>query len=163
MTPAHFHIAASHIPIVAVPLLLFLLIAGMTFKKRDLQWTALIGLILVALATIPIFLSGEEAEELVEHLPNISEELVESHESSGKLAFILVLITGGISAGSLLFSKLRMSWAPYLISATLVAGLASTGALVWAGNQGGKIEHLHVIDDTSSKSSVKSYEKHDHD
>lgn len=162
MNSAHFHIAASHIPIVAVPLMVLLLFAGMKLKKKDLQWAALLGLVLIAIATIPIFLSGEEAEELVEHLPNISEELVENHESSGKIAFILVLITGAFSVVTLLFTKVWISCAPYLMSATLIAGIASSGVLVWAGNQGGKIEHVDIIDGIS-KSYSKDVKKDDHD
>ena len=163
MTSAYFHIVASHIPIVAVPLMLLLLFAGIKLKKNDLQEAALIGLVLIALTTIPIFLSGEEAEELVEHLPNISEELVERHESSGKVAFILVLVSGALSTVTLLFRQFRLAWAPYLISSTLITGVASTGVLFWTGYQGGKIEHLDVIDGELSKTYSKDMKKDDHD
>lgn len=90
VTLAHFHLAAVHLPIVAMPLLLLILLAGLWLKKQDLSNTALIGIVLIALVTIPIYLTGEAAEERVEHLPSISENQVEFHELAATIAFVMV-------------------------------------------------------------------------
>ena len=146
MNMAHFHLASAHLPIIAVPLFTLLLLAGMWLKKPLLSRTALIALVLVALSTIPIFLSGEEAEELVEHLPSISERQIEEHEEIATIAFVMVLISGALSLLSLLVARFRPLWLRYALFLTVLLSLVSTGILTWAANEGGKIRHTEILE-----------------
>lgn len=154
MTLAHFHLAAVHLPIVAIPLLALLLLVGIRLKKQDLSTTALVGIVLVALITIPIFLTGEAAEELVEHLPSVSEDQVEFHEFAATVAFVMVALSGIMSFISLIATKYRYSWLRHTMLATLVIGISCSGTLVWAANEGGKIRHLEVISPGSAKAQL---------
>jgi NADH:ubiquinone oxidoreductase subunit 4 (subunit M) len=154
MTLAHFHLAAVHLPIVAIPLLVLILFIGIRLKKQDLSTTALVGIALVALITIPIFLTGEAAEELVEHLPSISEDQVEFHEFAATVAFVMVALSGILSFVSLVAAKYRYGWFHHIMLATLVIGVSCSGTLVWAANEGGKIRHLEVISPESAKAQL---------
>ena len=146
MSPVHFHLISVHLPIVAIPLFLILLLFGMKLDKRDLKNTALIGFVIIALLTIPVYLSGEAAEEAIEHLAGISEDDIEHHEEAATLAFISVLITGALSLVTLIVSKTKASLIKPALLLTVIASIISTGTLARAGNDGGKIKHQEIHD-----------------
>jgi hypothetical protein len=135
MNTAHFHLLSVHLPIVAMPILALLLITGMWLKKPDLSKVALFGIVIISLFTIPIFLSGEGAEEVVEHLPSISENQIEFHEKAATIAFIMV---------SLLAQRFHLSCLRYLVLSALLLTVISSGTLIWVANEGGKIRHTEI-------------------
>lgn len=79
MNPAHLHIVLNHIPVVGIPFGTGLLIWGFLRKSQEVKTTALLVFVAIALVTIPTYLSGKAAEDLVEHLPGVSENLIEDH------------------------------------------------------------------------------------
>lgn len=146
MNAAHLHLLLVHIPIVALPLLTAVLIYGMKKESPDLIRTALALLFLTALITIPAYLAGEGAEEIVEHLPGIVEDKIEKHEDSALYAFIAVLMSGALSFTALFWTRARATVA-------LVAAISSL-LLFWTGNLGGDIRHAEEI---SKRAETKSH------
>lgn len=71
MNTTHIHLLLNHVAILGALFSVILLLAGMFIKSDILKKTALLGFVLAALASIPVFLTGEPAEESVEHLPGI--------------------------------------------------------------------------------------------
>src|SRR3990172_2883025 len=97
MNWAHVHLIINHIPVIGIGLLILLFIVAMVRKNKGLITVALAFIILISLATIPVYLTGEPAEEVVEDMPGISEELIEEHEEQADIAFILVEVAGGLA------------------------------------------------------------------
>ena len=144
MTLAHLHLIFAHLPIVVVPLMLFVLILGLKLNKPDLRNLSLIGLFITALLTIPVYLTGESAEELVEDIKGVAQSQIENHESAATFAFVGVLLTGALSGLALAAKRYRESLARPLLTSVLVAALVTSGMLAWTGNQGGQIRHTEV-------------------
>ncbi|HEX8280690.1 MAG TPA: hypothetical protein VF551_04895, partial [Chthoniobacterales bacterium] len=80
MNPAHLHVILNHIPVVGVPIGFGLLFYGLLRKSAEVKRASLLVFIAMALIAIPTFLAGKAAEDVVEHLPDVREELIENHE-----------------------------------------------------------------------------------
>lgn len=144
MDPVHIHLLLNHLPIVGVPLVAALLGWGLVRGSRELIRTAMAGAVILAALTYPVFLTGEPAEEGVEHLAGFSERLVHEHEERAELALIAVLLTGAIAGAGLLVTR-RTTTAPRTMGGlTLTALLVSGALLALTGKSGGEIRHEEI-------------------
>lgn len=140
---AHIHLMLNHLPVVGLPIVLFFLLWAVIRDNREMKQASLFFLVFLGVASIAVFLTGEPAEEVVEHLQGVSENLIESHEDLGKLALIATLIT----AASALYSylrELRGFRSQGGVKLVLVFGLLATLALGATANLGGKIRHSEI-------------------
>ena len=76
MNWAHVHLMLNHIPVVGIGFAILLLAVAVVRRSHELTNVALVFVILVSLWAIPAYLTGEPAEEVVEDLPGVSEELI---------------------------------------------------------------------------------------
>lgn len=134
MNAAHLHLILVHLPIVAVPLLTAILCIGIKWESAQLSKVALVLLVLVALGTIPAYLTGEGAEELVENLPGIVKDAIEKHEDAGLIAF---MITTPVALAALYWQRVRV--------AVTLLGVVTSLLLFQAGYFGGEIRHSEEI------------------
>ncbi len=145
MSSAHWHLALVHVPVLFVPLAVLVLIFGLWWRQVALQRLAALLFIGSALVAIPVFLTGEPAEEQVEELPQVSESAIEVHEEAAELAFYLTLVAGGLGLGALLTSR-RPKLARQLQMGLLAAGIASSLGLLRAASLGGLVRHSEIRD-----------------
>ena len=143
MTPVHLHLLLNHLPVIgtviAVCLLAFALLRG-----DDRTGRVSLGLLAVlAAVAVVAFLTGEPAEEAVEHLPGVSGPLVERHEEAALLATIALGVVGAASAGWLLLFRRRPLRRPVMLG-LLAAALVPAGAMAYAANLGGQIRHAEI-------------------
>ena len=75
MNGAHLHLLLNHVPLFATLFGLCILLFGFWLRNTTAQYIAMAFFILAALVTIPVMLSGEGAEEIVEHIAKISKRL----------------------------------------------------------------------------------------
>jgi hypothetical protein len=104
----------------------------------------LLLLVLCALVAIPVFLTGEPAEETVEKIAGVGESFIEEHEDAAKFAFWTMIITGIAGAAGLFLNLTgnRLSrMAGWLV---LVLGVASAGLMLRTANLGGQIRHSEI-------------------
>ena len=94
MNGAHLHLVLNHFPILGSLFGLVILAYGLWSKNKAFMNAGLIALIAIALITIPTFMSGEAAEEVIEHNSGVSEQLIEDHEERGKIGFLLMELLG---------------------------------------------------------------------
>ena len=144
MNWAHVHLIINHIPVIGIGLLILLFIVAMVRKNKGLITVALAFIILISLATIPVYLTGEPAEEVVEDMPGISEELIEEHEEQADIAFILVEVAGGLALITLIARRYSDNLGQRLVILTLLVLIVSGGLIGWTANLGGKIHHEEI-------------------
>lgn len=144
MNWAHVHLIINHIPVIGIALLILLFIVAMVRKNKGLITVALAFIILISLATIPVYLTGEPAEEVVEDMPGISEELIEEHEEQAEIAFILVEVAGGLALITLIARRYSDKLGQRLVILTLLVLIVSGGLIGWTANLGGKIHHEEI-------------------
>jgi hypothetical protein len=144
MNWAHVHLIINHIPVIGIGLLILLFIVAMVRKNKGLITVALAFIILISLATIPVYLTGEPAEEVVEDMPGISEELIEEHEEQAEIAFILVEVAGGLALITLIARRYSDKLGQSLVILTLLVLIVSGGLIGWTANLGGRIHHEEI-------------------
>ncbi len=144
MDATHLHLALAHFPIIGTIIGAAILAYGQIFKNIEIQKVALATFIVMALLTIPVFLTGEESEETVEHLAGIPEQLIENHEELAEKAIWLMGILAGLSLVAYYAIVKKFSFSKAITWITLLVSLATFGLFAQVGNLGGQIRHSEI-------------------
>tara|TARA_R110002111_G_scaffold151656_2_gene218364 strand:- start:515 stop:1003 length:489 start_codon:yes stop_codon:yes gene_type:complete len=160
MNDVHFHLVVNHLPIVGVLIGLLVLLAGLIMKKPQIKSTALGIFIFSALTAIAAFLTGEEAEEIVENLSGISETLIHKHEEYAELFLATMQILGVVSLITLFLQYKKLSFSKYGFVLILLLSMASIGVAKYVGTSGGEITHIEIRSDANV---IKLDAQDDHD
>ena len=141
---AHIHLILNHIPLIGVGFTILLFIIALIRNSKELINVSLIFTIIVALWAIPAYLTGEPAEEIVEELPGISENLIKQHEEMAEKAFIFLEVVGALALVTLIVKRYSQKLAAWLMSVTLLGLIAGVGMIAWTANLGGRINHPEI-------------------
>ena len=144
MDATHFHLVLTHFPIVGTIIGIGILAYGQYSKNDSIKKTALVIFMTMAILTIPVFLTGEPAEESVEHLTGVSENIIEEHEELAEKAIWLMGLLGVFSLVSFYAIVKKISFAKTITLITLVISLATFGLFARVGNLGGQIRHTEI-------------------
>jgi uncharacterized membrane protein len=144
MDATHLHLVLTHFPIIGTIIGIGILAYGQFSKNIDIQKVALVTFILMALLTIPVFLTGEEAGEAVENIAGVSERLIENHEELAEKAIWLMGLLGILSIVSLFAIFKKLNFAKTITLVTLVISLFTFGVFAQVGNLGGQIRHSEI-------------------
>ena len=145
MDAAHIHLMLNHIPVLGLTMGFVVLGWGAFRSSDDVKKVGLMMLVITALAAIPVYLTGEPAEEIVERLPGVSEQIIEQHEGSALTSLILAIVTGGAAFLSLIARRfLSDRLAAAGLFATLALALIGGGAMAYTANLGGQIRHTEI-------------------
>jgi len=140
----HLHLLLNHFPMIGTLIAILFLAYGVYSGSKSTTKMALFTIVLMAILAIPVFLTGEPAEEAVENLPGVTEAIIEEHEEAAKLAIWIMAFLGALSAVSLvsLITSNQMNKA--LMGTTLLLGLITFGAMARTGYLGGQIRHTEI-------------------
>ena len=136
------HLAVNHFPIIlalvgtAAALLAFL------SRRRGVLLYALATLTLAGLASYPVVLTGDQAEEVLEERWFIDKAQIEEHEESADISNILLIVTGVVSAVCwyrVLRSPREAAPATWMLALIVVLGLSSSGSVAYTAWEGGFI------------------------
>ena len=93
---------------------------------------------------MPVYFTGEPAEEIVEHLPGVKEPIIEEHEESALIAFIVVGILGIFALGALWRYRHVDAIPERVIIAGLIISIVVCGLMARTPDLGGKIRHSEI-------------------
>jgi len=144
MNTAHVHLLLNHVSILAALFSAFVYAWGLLKKDNSIQLVALVGFIVAALAAIPVFLTGEDAEELVENMSGVSKSMIEEHEETANVALWLVEMLGAASLFQIFSKKLQWKLATKMPLPILLLALIAAGSIGYTGYIGGKIHHTEI-------------------
>lgn len=142
MDGAHAHLLFNHFPIIGSVLSVLVLLAGFILKNGIVKKTALAMIVFTSLMTIPAFLTGEPAEEVLEAINQAPDAIIHEHEEMGEKGLWTTLAVGALALFAFISSHKPIG--SKLISATLVLLIANTFFLVQIGNAGGEIRHTEI-------------------
>lgn len=143
MNAAQIHLALNHAPLFLSLIGGGILILGMIKKNDVLKNLSLYLLLAAAIFTVPVFLTGEGTEELVEHLPSVNETAIEKHEDMAKIALIIIIAAGAVALAGLFFRK-NTRITRFVFLGALLLSLASFGAMAQTAHLGGLIRHSEL-------------------
>lgn len=150
MNATYFHLIFTHFPIVGIIIGTGILAYGHFAKSNAVKKVALITIILMALLTIPVYLSGEEAEDTVENMVGISESLIEDHEELAEMAIWFMGVLGLIALFNFYAMIKDLSIVKSITIITIIISLVNIGVFVQVGNLGGKIHHSEINSDNAN-------------
>jgi hypothetical protein len=142
MNSAYIHLVLNHIPVIGIGIGILILAYGFLTKSDEVKKLSLMLFIIVAIVVIPVYLTGEPAEEIVEHLVGVSEAAIDPHEDAAIYALIFMEITGVLALLNLfLFSR---SFAKKFVLVTSLSAVVAGASIIWTANLGGKIRHTEI-------------------
>jgi hypothetical protein len=149
MYSAHYHLLLNHLPILGTFIGLVLFVVALAVNKDDLKQASLAMFAVLALLAIPAYMSGNAAQLVIKDYPNVSMELIATHQGAAFLAFIFIEITGAFSLiGLWQFARTRpdggtttLGWNTLVV---MLLSLATVGLMSVAGNTGGDIRHPEI-------------------
>jgi hypothetical protein len=144
MNAAHAHLLLNHIPVIGAILGLIVLVWGFYRKNSEVRTAAMLVFVIVALLSIPAYLTGEPAEEMVEDLPGVSHDLIHEHEEAAEFAIWVMQGLGLASLVGLFFAWKKNAVPNWLNIAILALALASAAAMARTANLGGVIRHPEI-------------------
>lgn len=161
MNSAHLHLALNHIPVIGIVLAAPLLGYALLRTSREVIRIGLVALVFVALTAIPVFLTGEPAEEIAGNLSGVAEAIIEQHESFAKYALGAAIFSGLVAFVSLMFSFWNERTATWLAAATLLPAVITGALMLMTANLGGQIRHTEIRDTVASTQPEQQDEKKD--
>ena len=160
MNATHIHLILNHFPIIGSLIGFVILIYGLYTNNTSIQKLALFLFIALAIISIPVYLSGDEAEETVEHISGISKNTIHEHEEMAEKALVLMEILGVTSLFFFYNQKKQYISDKVLLKIIAVLSFITVFVFVLVGNYGGKIRHSEI---SNSSKIIKHVDDDDDD
>ncbi len=142
MDGAHAHLLFNHFPIIGSILSVLVLLAGFIIKNGIVKKTAMAMIVFTAVMTVPAFLTGEPAEEVLEAINQAPDAIIHEHEEMAEKGLWTTIAVGALALFAFVSSKKPIGGK--LMKATLVLLIANTFFLIQIGNAGGEIRHSEI-------------------
>jgi uncharacterized membrane protein len=144
MDSTHLHLLLNHFPIIGTIIGTGIMAYGYFTQSDTTKKAALWTWVAMALCAIPVFLTGEPAEEMVEGLPGVSDALIGAHEEAAELAIWVMEALGLLSLIALFIRFKNESTAKMVLGITFILSLITFGLMARTGYLGGQIRHTEI-------------------
>jgi uncharacterized membrane protein len=146
---AHVHLIINHFPVVGVFGGILLLFYAHVRKSEEVRMVSLGVFVLIALITIPVFLTGEGAEDVVKKIPGVTETYIGRHEELAELSLALIEILGALALVGLIWLKRKGTIPQFIMILVLVMSVIMAAVVGFTANLGGQIRHTEIRDEAS--------------
>jgi hypothetical protein len=143
MSFVHLHLLLNHVPVIGTVFVLLLLAVALWRRSTEIGKLALSAVVGIALVSGIVFLTGEPAEEAVEHVTGVSESIIHQHEEAAEAALFGTGVAGVLSLAFLWWYR-RRELPRWVVAASLAVVLAITGMMARTANLGGQIRHSEI-------------------
>ena len=145
MTLAHLHLLLNHVPTIGTAIAIALLILTLVRKHDALRRVSLELFCMIALFTIPAYLSGVGTEVRLREMADISPILVNRHHDAAVQSSMLMLLTGTFAWFGLWQFRRAGRQTAFNTGAVLLLAVATMGLMARAAAMGGEIRHPEII------------------
>lgn len=159
MDLTHIHLLLNHFPIVGTLIGAGVMLWGMARNQKTIKAVAAVIIVAMTILAVPVYLTGEPAEERVENVTGISESAMEEHEEAAELAIWLMAAAGVASLAALLLQYRSSSSVPFALATVLT--LLAFAAMARVGYLGGQIRHTELKGSQPLSQQVNSSESDD--
>ncbi len=144
MSQVHLHLLITHLPIFGSILGAFVLGYGLWAKSNQTKNAAYFIFIISAIGAAIAYLTGEGAEEAIENIQGVSENMIELHEDAAMYALISLIALGLMSIVALVVTRFKTSLIKSTSIIVLIISLVSFGLVARTGYLGGQIRHTEI-------------------
>jgi uncharacterized membrane protein len=135
------HLALNHIPVVGIPLLVMVLIAGWWRKSNEMIRLALWFLLFMATAAIAIKFTGDFAAEQSGSRLATAQDFVARHEEAGDQVTTAVFVLGTLIVTALWLARRGRPFSRWTLILVVSAGLVTCLLYARSAHTGGQISH----------------------
>ena len=147
MTLLHLHLLLNHVPTIGTAIAIALFILSF-FRKNDmLRRVSLEVFFIVALVTLPAYLSGLSAQAQIQAQgrEGVSNVMIEAHEDAAIFALILMQLTGAFAWLALWQFRRKGRSASWATATILLLSALTMAVTARAANLGGEIRHPELV------------------
>ncbi|MBI2186716.1 MAG: hypothetical protein HYU37_06265 [Acidobacteria bacterium] len=145
LTIPHIHLLLNHVPTVGTVAGVGLLLLALVRRNDHLLRASFEVLFVVALATLPVYLTGVAAGNAIIELEGVSDDAIRTHETAALLAFVWMMITG-FFAWLALWQGRRLPQLPRAsVGAVLLLSVVTLALMGRAATIGGEIRHPEIL------------------
>ncbi len=141
---AHMHLMINHIPVIGIPGAILLFIYALVKRSDEVKMAAFVMIVLLAILTVGVYLSGQAAEDMVKKLPGVTEADIGRHEEVADLSLILIEGLGALALAGLFFMRRSGSIPKWLVSLVFILSLITAVVVGYTANRGGEIRHSEI-------------------
>jgi hypothetical protein len=145
LNAAHLHLVLNHVPTIGAFVALGLLLMALIRRNEALQQIGLEVLFIVAVATLPVFVTGAAARPALKNGPAFSDTALRSHLDVAIAGFTVIELAGFAAWVALFQSSRRGRAARGVVIAAML--LLTAGLLLMArtATLGGEIRHPEIM------------------
>jgi hypothetical protein len=158
MNSVQLHLALTHVPVILSLVGLIILVLASVKKNNSLIKTAYLIILIAGLSSLPVYFSGEGAEEAVEKLPGVSESIIEKHEDVAKLAMLSIAGAGLLALAAIFLNRLKSAGKIFRLLILAVSLLAG-GLMVQTAHLGGLVRHSEIRSEITQQKGDEVNEK----
>ena len=144
MDQTHLHLVITHLPIFGSILGAFVLGYAILSNSNQTKIASYFLFLISAIGAGVAYFTGESAEETVENIQGISENVIGRHEDFALFALISLIVLGVSSLVALFFTYKNSPVSKTLAGVTLLISLVSFALVAWTGYLGGQIRHSEI-------------------
>ena len=142
---AHLHLLLNHFPTIGTIIAVALFIVALIGKNDDLKRASLGIFLVLAILTMPVYMTGKAAQEAIKGRDGVSDMLMETHQDAALLAFLFMEITGAFAWLGLWQFRRISRMANWNLAVVLLFSIVTLGLMARAANMGGEIRHPEIV------------------
>ena len=147
MNAPHLHLLLNHVPTIGTVIAFGLLLLAFIRKDEGLKRVSLEVFFVIALLTLPAYLSGVGTQVALEQREGVSLELMTRHHDAALFASLLMLLSGGF-AWLALWQWRRLARARNgTLALVLLFAVLTLTAMARTATAGGEIRHPEILID----------------
>ena len=155
MNNAHYHLVVNHLPIITPLLGAMILLGGIILKNNTIKMTALLVFIFGSITAFLAIYTGEGAEEIVEKIQGVSEDLIKNHEELAERFALANYFLGLVSLIGLWIGWKKVTFFNAISALVLVISFVVLFFAKQTGTSGGEIRHSEIRADFSPQMNAK--------
>jgi uncharacterized membrane protein len=143
----HLHLLLNHFPVIGTVVAFGLFLLSLIRRNDHLTRVSYEALFVIALLTLPVYMSGTAAQAALQGQAGVSEPAMTAHQDAALLAFTIMEITGAIAWLGLWQFRRMARPASWISPAVLLLTTVTIVLMASAANVGGEIRHPEVVPD----------------
>jgi hypothetical protein len=147
---AHLHLLLNHVPTLGSVVALGLLLLALVRRDEALKHAGLEVLFVIAVLTLPVYMSGVAAHQKLRAQPEISDDAMRVHQDAALAGFAVTEFAGFVAWIALWQSRRRGRAARGLVSAVTLLSVVALALMARAATLGGDIRHPEILTDLSA-------------
>ncbi len=144
MNLTHLHLLINHFPTIGTTLAFGLFVVSLAAKSEDVKRASLAIFFVIALLSLPTYMTGNAAEAALKDRPEVSQAMMETHRDAALPALLFMEITGLVAWAGLWQSRRSTRPKRWTVPALLILSIITLGFMTRAANMGGEIRHPEI-------------------